>query len=116
MFEAEALLIVEDRFLIQGSGLVLTPLLDVPADDRRFFPFADVVLIRRPDGSEMKLPARWDAAHFCRSTGKSGWNIVLLLPTESKETVPIGSSVFVTKEAHLRIRGEAPKKHDEANA
>jgi hypothetical protein len=100
------LLIVEDHFLITGRGLVLTPLLDLPPDDRRFIPFTDEVLIRRPDGSEQRFPAHFWLEHFYRRGGKSGYNIPVVLPTGTKETVPIGSRVFVSEQAHSRLRGE----------
>jgi len=109
MFEATALLIVEDHFLIAGRGLVLAPLLDLPPDDRRFTQFTDEVLIRRPDGSEQRCPGYFWTEHFYRSGGKGSWHIALVLPTGTKESVPIGSGVFVSEQAHARIRGEVPK-------
>ncbi len=100
------LLTVEDHFLIEGRGLVVVPLLDLPPEDRRFIPFDDNIRIKRPDGTEQMFSAEFTAEHAHRSQGRSGWHITVMIPEGTKKTIPIGSGLFVTHESHARIRGE----------
>ena len=113
MYETEPLLVVEDHFLISGRGLVLLPVLQVPPEDRRFKTFSDTVLLRLPDDSERRFHADCRLEHFSRPAGKGSWNILVLLPHATKEDVPVGSKLFVTPEAHDRIRGQLPNNRQE---
>jgi hypothetical protein len=104
------LLTVEDHFLIEGRGLVVVPLLDIPPDDRLFKPFSDEVVICRPDGTEVCFAVTFVVEHFSLVGGGGKCNIVAMLPKGTKETVPVGSRIFVTEKAHARIRGEDPNE------
>jgi hypothetical protein len=107
----ELLLTVEDHFLIKHRGLVVVPGLDLP-ENRRFKPFSDKVVIRKPDGTEEQCLAYLGLEHFNLGDKGSIWHIILQFPEETKATVPIGSQVFVSEDLLRKLDGEMPNKPD----
>jgi len=110
MNDEKLLLSVEDHFQIEGRGLVVTPLLNLLPNGKKFEPFSDSVVIRRPDGTEDKLRAQFGLEHFSFRGGGGQWNIVVVFPSETKASVPLGTDVFVSSGVFARIRGEVPTK------
>lgn len=110
MNETELLLVVKDRFLIKGRGLVVLPLLATPSDSGIFEPFSDEALVRRPDETEERLTVKFSVEHFSFTGGGGKWNIVAMLPDGTKETIPVDSQLFVSMETKRRLRGEASDK------
>jgi hypothetical protein len=101
------LLTVSDHFLIEGRGLIVVPHLDLPPAPRRFVPFVDQVQIRRPDGTEQSVSARFLIEHLSLRGGGSKWNIVVMFPQGTKETIPIGSSIYVCADTMMKLDGDA---------
>jgi hypothetical protein len=108
MMEDAPLLTVKDHFQIEGNGLVLIPLLDLPPDDRRFVPFNDTIRVVRPDKTEQTFETKFAAEHFYRPKGKSAWHIVLMIPEGTKETIPVGTRVYVNAKAQEKLKGQRP--------
>lgn len=102
------LLTVEDHFLIEGRGLIVIPHLDLPPAPRRFVPFFDDVLVERPDGTEMHFSTRFLIEHVSLRGGGSKWNIVAMFPHGTKETIPIGSCIYVCADTIMKLNGDAP--------
>ncbi|RPI79718.1 MAG: hypothetical protein EHM45_01730 [Desulfobacteraceae bacterium] len=109
MNEIELLLTVKDRFLIKGRGLVVLPLLATTSESGIFEPFSDESLVRRPDETEERLTVTFSKERFSFAGGGK-WNIVAMLPNGTKETVPVDSQLFVSKETKRRLRGETSNK------
>ena len=101
------LLQVEDHFVIEGRGLVLLPLLDVPVRGCDSLPFSADVLIRRADGTEEYFTMRFAIEHFTLHGGGSRWGICPHLPTATKESVPKGSLIFVSPDTKRILLGES---------
>jgi len=110
----ELLLIIEDHFLITGRGIFVIPWLDYP-ENWRFKPFSDKVVLRKPDGTEEHCFVSFivERVHF--SYGGSNTHIVLQFPEGTKEKVPIGSHVFVSKEILRKLHRGMPNKLDLTN-
>ena len=109
----ELLFTVEYHGFIKGRGLIVPHWLDNP-DDWRFKPFSDEVVIRRPDGTEdsFLVSFAWGWGH-----GISGisYSLDLIFSEGTKETVPIGSQVFVSEVIWRKLHGEVPNKLDAAD-
>ena len=97
------LLDVEDRFLISGRGVVLYPDFPLPPEGR-FRPFAEPVLLVRPDGSRAEFEAGFQKAHFRLSDGGSLWAVVVTLKAE-KADVPVGSELYCRGETRALLAG-----------
>jgi hypothetical protein len=115
MVEKELLLTVENHFLLEGRGLTVIPDIDLPGDDRRFIQFSDKVAIRRPDGTEDRLSVDFFLTHFSLVGGGCKWRITPILPEGTKETVPVGSQLFVSAETMRKLNGIIPNKPDAAD-
>jgi hypothetical protein len=102
------LLTVEDHFLIEGRGLIVVPHLDIPPAPRRFTPFSDDVRIQRPDGTEQTFSTQFLIEHVSLQGGGSKWNIVPMMPMGTKETIPIGSHIFVRADTMMKLNGHQP--------
>jgi hypothetical protein len=102
----ELLFTVEYHFLIKNKGLMV-----VHAVDKRF---SGVVVIRRPDETEERflVSFAWGWGH-----GISGisYSLGLIFSEGTKETVPIGSQVFVSEGIWRKLHGEVPNKLDAAD-
>lgn len=99
------LLTVEDHFLIEGRGLIIVPHLDVPPAPRRFVPFSDDVRIQRPNRTEQTFVARFLYEHLSLLGGGSKWNIVLMIPQGTKESIPIGSVIYGCADTMMKLNG-----------
>lgn len=108
------LLTVEDHFLIEGRGLIVVPHLDLPPAPRRFVPFDDDVRIRRPDGTEQFTPTRFLVEHLSLRGGGRKWNIVVMFPQGTKETIPIGSRIYACADTMMKLDGDGPSDTENA--
>ena len=108
------LLTVEDHFLLEGRGLIVVPLLDVPSDGG-FKPFSDTVLVRRPDGKVQEFTANFALEHFRMVGGGSKWNVTPMIPDGTKDTIPVGSLILVSETTQKRLNGEKPNNTVERN-
>ncbi len=97
------LLDVEARFLIAGRGLILYPDFPLPPEGR-FRPFAEPVLVIKPDGSRAEFEASFQPTHFRLSDGWSQWAITVMLKAE-KADVPVGSEVYCRDETRALLVG-----------
>ena len=97
------LLDVEDRFLIAGRGVVLCPDFPLPPEGR-FRPFAEPVLLVRPDGSRAEFEASFQKAHFRLFDGGSLWAVTVMLKAE-KADVPVGSELYCRDETRTLLFG-----------
>lgn len=113
MSEIKPLLTVEDHFLLEGRGLVVVPLLELPPENRRFKPFSCEATVRRPDGTEHVLTVKFAVEHFRLIDGGSKWSITPLLPDATKETVPIGSQLFIDEDVRRKLNGEVSTPREE---
>jgi hypothetical protein len=96
MGQAE-LMIVDHVFEIQGHGLFVTPAFDMPG------PWKDVeelVTIAKPSGESFSVLAKFQRSHFRivdPTVSGSPWKVIVVMPSETKASVPIGSRVFVSE-------------------
>ena len=86
---------IEDSFMLTGRGLVVTPVLPLPKNDRGFKPITDKITIELPDGTQKIFEALFALEHFILVDGGSKWNLVINIKDASKDDVPIGSRIFV---------------------
>ncbi len=104
------LLTVEDHFLLKNRGLVVVPHLDIPdgVPFKDLF-FSDQVLVQSPDGTETQLSIAFGTEHFNRpNPDLPSFVLTVTLPEGTKETVPIGSKLFVSEEVFMKLAGEGP--------
>lgn len=89
------LLKVEDTFLIKGRGLILVPSFAVPDG---WVNRIENVIIVKPDGSQLQCMAQFNLSHFNMADPTASieqrWQVVVILPDQSKEDIPVGSTVF----------------------
>jgi hypothetical protein len=90
---------VQDGFAMKHSGLTLVP--DFPAHDK-WNNFETQVLVITPSGEQKEFQANFQMWHFnFRDPGvdiSRHWRIVVSLPYASKEDVPVGSRIWVTRD------------------
>lgn len=85
---------IEDTFLLRGRGVVIGPFVEpIPPGFRSF---TDSVVVKRHDGSTIELTARFSVEHFVLQKGSKNV-IVISLPLDSKETIPVGSELWVSE-------------------
>ena len=94
------LLTVEERFMIERLGLVLTPDFSVPRNDWK--PSKENVTIQCPDGSELEAVAQFNHSHFNIPDPTvpldRRWRVTICILNVAKEAVPIGSRLMVRNE------------------
>ena len=102
------LLEVEDPFPFQitGRGLVVD-LLDIPYGFRNF---SSLVRVERPEQSEIRVTVQFYLTEFHRPGKLDLWMIEVRLPEATKETVPLGSKLFVSAEDYKKLKGEDPER------
>ncbi|OWQ77101.1 hypothetical protein CEE57_01690 [Stenotrophomonas maltophilia] len=83
----ELLLCVEDRFALDGRGLVLAPDAPLPSSG---YPPALTVIVERPDGTRLLAEAELRLDHF----RPGGYKLIVCLPALKKAHVPVGSRVW----------------------
>jgi hypothetical protein len=93
----EKLLRVDAVFSIEGRGVVVTP--KIPLTQIREGETQMFVLLRRPDGIESRVLARFSMPHVSHP---DDMGFLCLLPSLTKEDVPVGSEIlkFVHTEKH----------------
>ena len=94
--EMEEIIQVEDHFLIDGRGLVLMPLLPPPKGP--FKPSSSDIRVRKPDGTDMTIKARFAVEHFTLVGGKGKCHLVVMLPEAQKSDIPKGTKILVSAE------------------
>jgi len=88
-FMCRLLVVVEDRFLIKGRGLVPLPGI-VPEGKERFRP-GDPILLKRPDGSTLN----WKIGGLEILTPPNPrHDVVILLNDLGKADVPVGTEIW----------------------
>jgi hypothetical protein len=93
------LLTVEDRFLIEGRGVVVIPDFSVPDGwkDR-----TDTVVVIKPNGQQYEATAQFSMSHFRPLDPKAAvdkrWRVIVLLLNGKKEELPAGSKIWVSQE------------------
>ena len=84
----EKLLSVEDVFYIEGRGVVVTP--KIPLSLFRLKETQMFVLLRKPDGVEIRVLASFSMPHVSHP---NDMGFLCLLPDATKEDVPVGSEI-----------------------
>ena len=84
------LLTVEDRFLIDGRGVIVTP--KIPTDSYSG-PHSVAVTLRTPDGGEKTASATLDIPMV--SPPPPAFYYLCLLTGLTKEDVPIGTEIWI---------------------
>jgi hypothetical protein len=96
---------VQDRFALKHRGLTLVP--DFPAPDHGWNDFDRQILVITPNGEQKEFQAKFQICHFnFRDPGvdiSRRWRIVVSLPYASKEDVPVGSRVWVTRDINRAL-------------
>jgi len=100
---------VEDTFLIDNIGLILAPLFELPPEGR-WENITETITIRTPQGEEIKTEALFSVAHMnikdpSVSVSKR-WPILISLEGVTKKSIPIGSTVFVSKSTKRALTGK----------
>lgn len=96
----ELLITVEDKFNIEGRGVILAPAL--PLINKNFKTIETTVAIENDSTQEYK--AVLVVEHLRLINGKSKWQIAVTLPNASKEKIETGSKVFVSKEVIEKLK------------
>jgi hypothetical protein len=73
------------------------------------------VVIRRPDETEERflVSFAWGWGH---GIGGISYSLNLIFPDGTKETVPIGSQIYVGEGVWKKLHGEVPNKLDSINS
>ena len=94
------LLTVDDVFMIDKLGLVVTPDFSVPNNDWK--PSNGTVTILRPDGTEFDALAQFNHSHFNIPDPSVSmdrrWRVTICILNIEKHEVPIGSKIYVRNE------------------
>ena len=85
--------------------MILHPDFPLPPEGR-FRPFAEPVLLVKPDGSRAEFEASFQSTHFRLSSGWSLWAVTVMLKAE-KADVPVGSEVHCRGETRALLLGQA---------
>ncbi len=105
----QELLKVEDHFLLTNVGLVVAPDFSVPQTGV----WSDIVTsakVKNPEGQEKDHEIKFGMVHFNIKDPKFSidkrWRVVISFPNATKEQVPIGSKIFVSKDDYMKLKGE----------
>ncbi|MFL5327506.1 MAG: hypothetical protein ACJ8C4_01215 [Gemmataceae bacterium] len=102
------LLTIEDTFLIEGRGIVITPDFCVPDGWKNR---VETVTIVKPNGQQLDATAHFSLSQFNLIDREAPidrrWRVVMMLPDRAKDDLPIGSGVLVSPE--LRSALLSPK-------
>jgi hypothetical protein len=94
------LLTVEDRFLIEGRGVIVIPDFPVPNGWKNR---AETIAVVTPEGQQYEAAAQFSMSHFKPIDPKvpieKRWRIIVLLLDTKKEELPVGSKILVSQEA-----------------
>ena len=98
------LLTVEDRFLIEGRGVIVIPDFAVPNGWKNR---TEIVAVVTPDGQQYEAAAWFNMSHFKpvdpNSPVEKRWRIIILLLDRKREELPVGSKILVSQEARDAI-------------
>lgn len=94
------LLEVEDAFDLEITGLLITP--HLPPRYTLQLPLRQEVLLLRPDGTEASLVSRIVHIHLY----PLGSFLAITFPDSTKDDVPIGSKIMISREAKEVIVGD----------
>lgn len=93
------LLRVEDRFAIQGRGIVLIP--DFPVPDH-WQNRTEPIVVVMPDGRRFNADAQFNLTHFNLSDRDASldqrYRVVASIPDRTKEEIPVGSVILASRE------------------
>jgi hypothetical protein len=78
-------------------GLVLAP--DIPFPGGKFKPFTGIVEIVAPNGARREAEASFSLTHF----SPGGFKLLVALPGETRDSVPIGSKVYAGDAVHSKV-------------
>jgi hypothetical protein len=93
MDKEKQLLIVEDRFQITGSGLVLAPSLPLEWLQGKGNELPLQVRLELPDGTSKITESKLALQHL----NPGGYSVICLLSDIQKDDVPIGTKVWITE-------------------
>ena len=100
---------VEDTFLIKSIGLVLAPSFELPPDGR-WQNIKETVLIKTPEGELTEAEALFSVAHLNIKdpsvSASKRWPILVSLKGINKESVPLGSTIYVKASTKVSITGK----------
>lgn len=103
------LMIVTDSFMIESIGLVLVPSFELPAEGK-WENISEKVTIKTPNGDEILVDAFFSVAHMnikdISVSASKRWPVLVSLRGVKKESVPIGSVVYVSKSTKKAIFGQ----------
>lgn len=85
------LLVVEDRFLIKGRGLIVCPGIELGAEPIRV---GDLVELRRPDGTSLRW--RIGGVEIAMGAPPDRRAPLMLLQDLGKEDLPVGTEIWST--------------------
>ncbi len=98
------ILVVEDRFQITGRGLILVPSFPLRQGEWNACSGTSVV-VETPDGNRLSAMASLCMTHLRYSdpveaarTGRSAWQVVVLLRDLDKDAVPVGSRILAPRD------------------
>jgi len=103
------LLKVEDHFQLKNIGLTVVPDFSVPAKGK-WNDFNTQLKVLAPDGKESVHKAHVGTWHFNIRDPKVSidkrWRVVISFPDSDKESVPIGSTIYVSDHDYFSIKGK----------
>lgn len=103
------LMTIEGTIMLPGNRLVLTPTFDLPSEDA-WQNINERVVIQNPEGMELETEALLSVAHLnirdpLVSFSKR-WQIFISLSGIEKESVAVGSTVFVSPSTKKAVKGQ----------
>ena len=106
--EKVELMTVEDTFLIESIGLMLAPSFDLPPVCKRVN-INETITIQTTEGKYISAEALFSVAYLnIKDPSVSGSKrrpILLSLKGVSKESMPVGSTIYVTQSKKLALAG-----------
>jgi len=99
---------IEDTFMIESIGLVLAPSFDLPPEGK-WKNINETVAIKTPEGLELEVKALFSVVHMNIKdptvSAKKRWPVLVSLKEVKKESIPVGSTVFVAQSTKLSLVG-----------
>lgn len=88
---------INTTFFVKGRGLIIIP--NLPSRvGHSTMPLHTKIKIYAPDGTEKQFDGKFQAEHFLLEGNTSEWRTILLLEDASRQDVPLGSQLRVSKE------------------
>jgi hypothetical protein len=99
---------IEDTFMIKSMGLVLVPSFELPLNGK-WKNITEQVIIETPGGKTLNVEAFFSVAHLNIKdptvSASKRWPILVTLRGVEKESVPVGSKIFVSPDTKKSITG-----------